>query len=79
MLDNFTKVLERVRKAAMDVSASANQILDAADDMTGWRHAAGSGNYQYFVRRGRAHGFDETGFQQRGSQRRSGSPRFGRR
>ena len=34
MLDNFTKVLERVRKAAIDVSASANQILDAADDMT---------------------------------------------
>ena len=34
MLDNFTKVLERVRKAAMDVSGSANQILDAADDMT---------------------------------------------
>jgi twitching motility protein PilJ len=34
MLDNFTKVLERVRKAAIDVSTSANQILDAADDMT---------------------------------------------
>ena len=34
MLDNFTKVLERVRKAAIDVSASANQILEAADDMT---------------------------------------------
>src|ERR1700693_6010210 len=34
MLDNFTKVLERVRKAAVDVSASANQILEAADDMT---------------------------------------------
>ena len=34
MLDNFTKVLERVRKAAIDVSGSANQILDAADDMT---------------------------------------------
>ncbi|HEY6904058.1 MAG TPA: methyl-accepting chemotaxis protein, partial [Candidatus Acidoferrales bacterium] len=34
MLDNFTKVLERVRKAAIDVSASANQILDATDDMT---------------------------------------------
>ena len=34
MLDNFTKVLERVRKAAVDVSGSANQILDAADDMT---------------------------------------------
>ncbi|MGA3292474.1 MAG: HAMP domain-containing methyl-accepting chemotaxis protein [Candidatus Acidiferrales bacterium] len=34
MLDNFTKVLERVRKAAIDVSASATQILGAADDMT---------------------------------------------
>ncbi len=34
MLDNFTKVLERVRKAAIDVSASANQILSSADDMT---------------------------------------------
>ncbi|HWG58121.1 MAG TPA: methyl-accepting chemotaxis protein [Candidatus Acidoferrales bacterium] len=34
MLDNFTKLLERVRKAAIDVSSSANQILDAADDMT---------------------------------------------
>jgi twitching motility protein PilJ len=34
MLDNFTKVLERVRKAAIDVSTSANQILEAADDMT---------------------------------------------
>ncbi|HTZ99305.1 MAG TPA: HAMP domain-containing methyl-accepting chemotaxis protein [Candidatus Aquilonibacter sp.] len=34
MLDNFTKVLERVRKAAIDVSGSANQILDAADEMT---------------------------------------------
>src|SRR5579863_722112 len=34
MLDNFTKVLERVRKAAIDVSTSANQILNAADDMT---------------------------------------------
>ncbi|MBZ5501322.1 MAG: methyl-accepting chemotaxis protein [Acidobacteriia bacterium] len=34
MLDNFTKVLERVRKAAIDVSTSANQILSSADDMT---------------------------------------------
>jgi len=34
MLDNFTKVLERVRKAAIDVSTSANQILNAADEMT---------------------------------------------
>src|SRR5579883_931444 len=33
MLDNFTKVLERVRKAAIDVSTSANQILNAADEM----------------------------------------------
>jgi len=34
MLDNFSKVLERVRKAAIDVSTSATQILGAADDMT---------------------------------------------
>jgi methyl-accepting chemotaxis protein len=34
MLDNFTKVLERVRKAAIDVSTSANQILNATDEMT---------------------------------------------
>ena len=33
MLDNFTKVLERVRKAAMDVSALRQQILVAADEM----------------------------------------------
>ncbi len=33
MLDNFTKVLERVRKAAIDVSTSANQILNSADEM----------------------------------------------
>jgi methyl-accepting chemotaxis protein len=34
MLDNFTKVLERVRKAATDVNASANAILLSADEMT---------------------------------------------
>ena len=34
MLDNFTKFIERVRKAAIDVSASANHILVAADQMT---------------------------------------------
>jgi methyl-accepting chemotaxis protein len=34
MLDNFTKVLERVRKAALDVSTNANEILAAAEDMT---------------------------------------------
>src|SRR5262249_41456319 len=33
MLDNFSKVLERVRKAAMEVSGSANNILVAADEM----------------------------------------------
>jgi len=27
MLDNFTKVLERVRKAAMEVTACSNNIL----------------------------------------------------
>jgi methyl-accepting chemotaxis protein len=34
MLDNFTKVLERVRKAAIDVSTSANDILVAAEEMS---------------------------------------------
>jgi twitching motility protein PilJ len=33
MLDNFTKVLERVRKAATDVQSSANQILVASAAM----------------------------------------------
>ncbi|HYE24999.1 MAG TPA: methyl-accepting chemotaxis protein [Clostridia bacterium] len=33
MLDNFTKVLERVRNAAIDVSSSANQILVASEEM----------------------------------------------
>jgi len=33
MLDNFTKVLERVRKAAIDVSTSANAILVSSEQM----------------------------------------------
>src|SRR6267378_321721 len=33
VLDNFTKVLERVRKAAMEVTACSNNILVAADEM----------------------------------------------
>jgi len=33
MLDNFMKVLERVRKAAMEVTACSNNILVAADQM----------------------------------------------
>src|SRR5262249_39510909 len=33
MLDNFPKVLERVRKAAMEVTACSNNILVAADEM----------------------------------------------
>ena len=33
MLDSFTKVLERVRKAAMEVTACSNNILVAADEM----------------------------------------------
>ncbi len=33
MLDNFTKVLERVRKGAIDVSSSANEILVASEQM----------------------------------------------
>src|SRR5438105_963274 len=34
MLDNFAKVLERVRKAAIDVSASANEILVSSEQMS---------------------------------------------
>ncbi len=34
MLDNFTAVIERVRKAAIDVNTSASHILYAADEMT---------------------------------------------
>lgn len=34
MLDNFSKFIERVRKAAIDVSTSAAQILNSADEMT---------------------------------------------
>ena len=33
MLDNFAKVLERVRKAAVDVSSSANDILVSSEEM----------------------------------------------
>src|SRR5690349_14705706 len=33
MLDNFAKVLERVRKAAIDVSTSANDILVSSEEM----------------------------------------------
>lgn len=33
MLDNFTKVLERVRNAAVDVSTSANEILVSSEEM----------------------------------------------
>ena len=33
MLDNFAKVLERVRKAAIDVQGSANDILVASEEM----------------------------------------------
>ncbi len=33
MLDNFAKVLERVRKGAIDVSTSANEILVASEEM----------------------------------------------
>lgn len=34
MLDNFMKVLERVRKAAIDVQSSANEILIASEEMS---------------------------------------------
>jgi twitching motility protein PilJ len=33
MLDNFSKVLERVRKAAIDVQSSANDIMVASEEM----------------------------------------------
>jgi len=33
MLDNFTTVIERVRKAAVDVSTNANRILSSTDEM----------------------------------------------
>jgi len=34
MLDNFCKVLERVRKGAIDVQSSANEILIASEEMS---------------------------------------------
>jgi methyl-accepting chemotaxis protein len=34
MLDNFCKVLERVRKAAVDVQTSANEILISSEEMS---------------------------------------------
>src|SRR5437763_128403 len=34
MLDNFMKVLERLRKAAIDVQSSANEILIASEEMS---------------------------------------------
>src|ERR1700682_5235745 len=33
MLDNFTTVIERVRKAAVEVSTNANRILASTDEM----------------------------------------------
>jgi twitching motility protein PilJ len=34
MLDNFTRVLERVRKSAIDVASNANEILLSSEDMS---------------------------------------------
>ena len=34
MLDNFTRVLERVRKSAIDVGTNANEILLSSEDMS---------------------------------------------
>jgi methyl-accepting chemotaxis protein len=34
MLDNFTRVLERVRKSAVDVAGNANEILVSSEDMS---------------------------------------------
>jgi len=39
MLDNFSKVLERVRKAAMESPRASNNILVAADENAGRRYA----------------------------------------
>jgi twitching motility protein PilJ len=35
MLDNFGRVIERVRNAAVDVSSSANEILISSEEMAG--------------------------------------------
>jgi len=71
MLDSFTKVLERVRKAAMEVTACSNNILVAADEM----QAGATQQDQEITNTSSA--VEEltvsmkTGFRQRGSQRRS--------
>ena len=63
MLDNFTTVLERVRRAAMDVSTNSTRIL-AGDGRDELRHdATGSGNHEYIIGRRRADGIHETSFQ----------------
>jgi len=77
MLDNFTKVLERVRKAAVDVSTSANQILESRRRHDRRRYATRPGNHEHVISRGGINGFDEASFEQRGSQRRGRSSRAG--
>ena len=69
MLDNFSKVLERVRKAAVDVNAERRRDFGGRGSDDYWRDAAGSGNHEYFVGRGRADRFDEASVQQRRGQR----------
>jgi len=67
-----------LRKAAVEVHE--RQSDSGCDRRNEFRHgAAGSRNHQYRIGRGRTDGLDETSFQQRGSQRRSGAPRARRR
>ena len=64
MLDNFCKVLERVRRAAIDAEQRQRDSDRLRGDVLG-RDSAGPGNHQHFIRRGRTHGFDEAGVEQR--------------
>ena len=75
MLDNFSKVLERVRKAAVDVNASAGAILVAADQMTTGATQQDQEITEYFVGGGRVDRVDEASVEQRRSQRGSSAAR----
>ena len=67
MLDNFMKVLERVRKAAVDVSSSANEILLSSEDMASGAvqqdqeitNTSSAGNFGNHQRDQQHHGADE--------------------
>src|SRR5690349_15149080 len=71
MLDNFAKVLERVRKAAVDRERNSALLRRHGQR----RCAAGPGNHEYVVCRGRADRLDEAGVEQRGSFCGSGTSR----